>query len=73
MVKFLDITSNEQVEKINRLACKAPFDVWLHTDTVMIDARSLLGIYALVGQRVRVVAEDGVNPKAFGKLVDKMA
>ena len=39
----------------------------------MIDARSLLGIYALVGQRVRVVAEDDVNPKAFGKLVDKMA
>ena len=73
MVKFLDITSNEQVEKINRLACKAPFDVWLHTDTVMIDARSLLGIYALVGQRVRVVAEDDVNTKAFGKLVDKMA
>lgn len=73
MVKFLDITSNEQVEKINRLACKAPFDVWLHTDTVMIDARSLLGIYALVGQRVRVVAEGDVNPKAFGKLVDKMA
>lgn len=73
MVKFLDITSNEQVEKINRLACKAPFDVWLHTDTVMIDARSLLGIYALVGQRVRVVAEDDANPKAFGKLVDKMA
>lgn len=73
MVKFLDITSNEQAEKINRLACKAPFDVWLHTDTVMIDARSLLGIYALVGQRVRVVAEDDVNPKAFGKLVDKMA
>ena len=73
MVKFLDITSNEQVEKINRLACKAPFDVWLHTDTVMIDARSLLGINALVGQRVRVVAEDDVNPKAFGKLVDKMA
>ena len=73
MVKFLDITSNEQVEKINRLACKAPFDVWLHTDTVMIDARSLLGIYALVGPRVRVVAEDDVNPKAFGKLVDKMA
>lgn len=73
MVKFLDITSNEQVEKINRLACKAPFDVWLHTDTVMIDARSLLGIYALVGQRVRVVAEDDVNPKAFRKLVDKMA
>lgn len=72
MVKFLDITSNEQVEKINRLACKAPFDVWLHTDTVMIDVRSLLGIYALVGQRVRVVAEDDVNPKAFGKLVDKM-
>ena len=39
----------------------------------MLDARSLLGLFALVGKKARVVVADNVNPKAFGKLVDKMA
>lgn len=39
----------------------------------MLDARSLLGLMALVGQRVHVVAEDDVDPKRFSRLVEKMA
>ena len=62
-----------QVEKITRLASEAPYEVWLSDDTVMLDARSLLGLFALVGKKARVVVADNVNPKAFGKLVDKMA
>ena len=73
MVKSLEIKSKEQVQKINDLACKAPYEVWLSTDTVMLDARSLLGLMSLIGQRVHVVAEDYVNPRSFGKLVQKMA
>ena len=44
-----------------------------YLDTVMLDARSLLGLMSLIGQRVHVVAEDYVNPRSFGKLVQKMA
>ena len=73
MTKTIEITSKSQVEKINQLASKAPYEVWLSTDTVMLDARSLLGLFALVGKKARVVVADNVNPKAFGKLVDKMA
>lgn len=72
MVRQLEIKSKEQIEKINSLACKEPYEVWLSTDTDMLDARSLLGLYALMGKKVNVVAEDYVNPKAFSKLVDKM-
>ena len=73
MTRDIDIKSNEQVERINRLACKAPYEVWLSTDTVMLDARSLLGLYALVGKRARVVTEDDLNPKTLDRLVRKMA
>lgn len=73
MTKVIDIKTREQAEKINELACKAPYEVWLSTDTVMLDARSLLGILSLVGKRATVVAEDDVSPRSFGKLVDKMA
>ena len=73
MNRTIEIKTTEQVEKINRLACEAPYEVWLSTDTLMLDARSLLGLMALVGQRVHVVAEDDVDPKRFSRLVEKMA
>ena len=62
MTRNIDIKSEEQVGRINRLACEAPYEVWISTDTVMLDARSLLGLYALVGQRAKVVTEDDVDP-----------
>ncbi len=72
MVKELDIRDADQVQKINALASETPYEVWLTTGTVMLDARSLLGLYALVGQRVKVVAEDDVDPHRFSKLISKM-
>ncbi len=72
MVKELDIKSSAQVERINRLASDEPYEVWLAGDAIMLDARSLLGLYALVGQRVQVVAEDDIDPRRFQKLVDRM-
>ena len=70
MTRNIDIKSEEQVGRINRLACEAPYEVWISTDTVMLDARSLLGLYALVGQRAKVVTEDGLNPKMVNGRVD---
>ena len=72
MVKAIDITSKQQVERISELACEAPYEVWLSDGAIMLDARSLLGLFALVGKRVNVVAEDDINPRAFSRLVKKM-
>ena len=72
MMREIDIKSTEQVDRIHRLACEAPYEVWLSTDTVMLDARSLLGLYALVGKRASVVTEDNLNPKMVDRLVTKM-
>lgn len=73
MVKDLDIKDVAQVQHISELAADAPYEVWLSSGPVMLDARSLLGLYALVGKRVQVVAEDDVDPSRFFKLVSKMA
>lgn len=72
MTKAMKIKDAAQVEKINRLACGAPYEVYLQTETVILDARSLLALYALVGQTVYVVAEDDVSPRHFGHLVQEM-
>ena len=57
MTKTIEITSKSQVERINQLASEVPYEVWLSTDTVMLDARSLLGLFSLVGKKARVVAK----------------
>ena len=72
MFKEIEIKNEAQVEKINRLACNAPYEVWLHAGNVMLDARSLLGLFALVGRKANVVVEDDVAPRSFQKLVAKM-
>lgn len=73
MTRSIDIKSEEQINRINRLACETPYEVWLNTETLMLDARSLLGLYALVGKRVNVVTEDDVDPRAVDHLVEKMS
>lgn len=72
MIKELSIKNEGQIRRINQIACQAPYEVWLNKGTVMLDARSLLGLYALIGKRVHVVAEDDVNPHDFSRLVDSM-
>ena len=73
MVKEIEIKNEAQVEKINWLACSAPYEVWLNAGSVMLDARSLLGLFALVGRKANVVVEDDVAPRAFSKLTAQMA
>ncbi len=73
MIKEIEIRSEAQVQKINKLACKAPYEVWLSSGSIMLDARSLLGLFALVGKRANVVVEDDVAPRAFSKLTAQMA
>lgn len=73
MLKEIEIKDEAQVEKINRLACDAPYEVWLCSGSMMLDARSLLGLFALVGRKAHVVVEDDVTPRSFQRLVAKMA
>ena len=46
MVKSINITSKNQVERISDLASKAPYEIWLSDGVVMLDARSILGLFA---------------------------
>ncbi len=73
MLKEIEIKDQAQIERINRLACQAPYEVWLFTKDIMLDARSLLGLFALMGRKASVVVEDTVSPSAFNRLVTKMS
>ena len=73
MMKEIEIKSKEQVEEINRQACQAPYEVWLFTKDMMLDARSLLGLFALIGKKAKVVVDDDVSPRSFLHMVAKMS
>lgn len=73
LTRELTIRDASHVRRINAAACMTPIDVWAHGDTLMLDAKSLLGLYALVGQRVHIVVEDSVSPRTFDRLMHKMA
>ena len=72
MICEIEIKNGAQIEKINRLAANAPYEVWLSSGSMTMDARSLLGLFALIGKKAHVVAEDSVDPRAFSRLVSKM-
>ena len=72
MDRKIKIKSKEQVQKINDLACRSSYEVWLGVDSENLDARSVLGLFSLVGKEVYVVVEDDVDPDSFHKLVDLM-
>lgn len=72
MVKQIDIKTPAQVQKLSELASQEPYDISLVTSTVVLDARSLLGLYSLIGQRVTVAADDHADPVRFAKLLKKL-
>lgn len=73
MYKNVLLKTKEDIQRLSDLVCNQPYEVYVHSndDTLMIDARSILALFALVGKRCRVVVEDYVDPKAFSKFINK--
>ena len=67
MVLNIDIRTPKDVERLNAEACRVPEVLWVHTDDgrIMVDARSLLGLYACVGMPAKLVAEDDADPNVL--------
>ena len=64
----IKITSSEQAQKLNRIAEKYPFDIWVHGRNGQADAKSMLGLVMLtIEDDVRIVVADGINTKALEK------
>lgn len=68
----LDIRINDKadVEHLNSEACRAQENLWVHSNDglIMVDARSLLGLFALIGKPCKLVGEDYLNPKVLTRV-----
>ena len=62
MVKPIQIKKVEDIDKINKIVSKYPFDIWIHGKSGMADAKSILGMYILqLNEPLTLVIPDDVD------------
>lgn len=72
MYRTIHIDTQDRVKRISDLASKEPYDIFLSNSNTMLNAKSILGLFSLVGQDVHIVAEDNADPYRFMRVVNKM-
>jgi len=74
MKKPIKVKSIENIQKINGIVGQYPFDIWIHSKSGMVDAKSILGIFALsLNEELFIVTDDGVDThKLYAELAEYM-
>lgn len=58
----------DEVKDINQIVSKYPYEIWLHSKSGMVDAKSILGIFALsLDEDLYLVTEEDINTKQLVK------
>ncbi len=72
MVHPYKINSKEDLVRLSELACKEDYPIYISTPYGQIDARSLLGLFTILGQDINLVAPDHSCAKDFTKFITKL-
>ena len=64
----IKVNNMKDIQKINHIVTQYPFDVWIHSDSGMVDAKSILGLFILsLNEPMYIVLDDEVDPKKLFK------
>lgn len=66
------LKSMEDIQNLNKVASQQAFNLSVSRGSVIVDARSLLALFTLIGSQVSIVAPDGVSPKEFFRSIKRM-
>jgi hypothetical protein len=72
MVYPYKVNSKEDIMRLSELACKENFPIYISTPYGQLDARSLLGLFTVIGQDINLTAPDHSCPKEFSKFINKL-
>ncbi len=72
MIQNVKLNSMEDIKRLNSVATDEHYDMSVNCGHVIIDAKSLLALFSLIGQEVTLVAADGASPKQFENAVKRM-
>ena len=75
MRKRIEIHEADDIVKINRIVSQYAYDIWIHSKSGMVDAKSLLGMFILsLKEDLFVVVEDDIDAgELFEELKDYLA
>lgn len=70
MVKPIKIKNIHDIEAVNRIVSKYPFDIWIHGKSGMADAKSILGMFILKLNEplTLVIPDDADTDRLLGEL-----
>ncbi|MDF2877190.1 MAG: hypothetical protein K0S30_286 [Clostridia bacterium] len=64
MKKPIKVKNIGHIQQINQVVSKYPFDIWIHSKSGMVDAKSILGIFALsLNEELFLVTDDDVDTR----------
>ena len=73
MTRAIRVKNTEDIQRINKIVTKFPFDVWIHGKSGMVDAKSLLGMFLLsLNEPLSLVIEDDIDAKQVKKLFNDL-
>lgn len=68
MTVSIKVRDTQDIQKINQIVTNFSFDVWIHSKSGMVDAKSLLGMFLLsLNEPLSLVVEDDVDTKKLFK------
>jgi len=72
MTVSIRITTSEQAQKLNRIAEKYPYEIWIHGRSGQADAKSMLGLMLLtIEDDVKVVVNEDVDTTELEKDIEE--
>lgn len=68
MKREIKVKDMKDIQKINHVVSQYAFDVWIHSDSGMVDAKSILGLFILsLNEPMYLVIDDDADPTRLFK------
>ena len=72
MIFPITLNNKKDILRLNELATKESFNLKVSNGSIIIDAKSLLALFSLIGKTVNLVAPDSADPEKFRNLIKKI-
>ena len=72
MTYTVQLDKVEDIQKLSEIASEQPFEINVSKGCITVNAKSLLALFTLIGEKVNLVAPDHANPQEFMDAVKKM-
>ena len=66
------INTQEELYKLSEAASKENYPIYISTQYGMLDAKSILALFTILGKEIKLVAPDHANADAFVKFVENL-